>query len=181
MSCQIVWIGDNHAPDLANLASDQGRTRWLTDTHGNVHALFDEIDDTVEQQHLGGYAGLRLKSVRHDRRQNGATQCNRCGHGQVPCGHATFARDFGFFRFQIRKEHSGTLQEQLSRFGQAYSPRRSQKKLASKALLESCYGARHGRWRDIQARCCSREPGRFCNSNKDPQLVKAVPALFQLL
>ncbi|MNN30902.1 hypothetical protein D3C81_1445650 [compost metagenome] len=123
MARQVFRRGAEHAPDPAHAQGLEAGVGQRTDTHGNVHALLDHVDDAVEE--VGGYVHLGvLLQITHDARHDEfLAEQNGRGDGQLAFGRGVDAggglvglRDAG-------EDVTGVLQIAATRLGQAHAAR----------------------------------------------------------
>lgn len=147
---EIVGAGAHHAPVRRELARDQLRVLQRPDAHGEIDALFDDIDRLVDEAEVDAETRVLAEECRQGRGDMPKAEADRRVDAQEPTRLNARRAEGVPRRLDLAEDVRGPIVEAAAGVGRMQAACRSLEQLRAEFLLEHRDLTRHGRWLDAQ-------------------------------
>jgi hypothetical protein len=130
------WRGDEHAAHFAELHRRERAVGQISDAHGDVHALLDELNGAVEEDQADVETRMARQQLGDDRHDVQPSQHLAGGHHQQSMRVRGLSRGAEFGVAQVREDASAAHKEHRALLGQPHRAGRAVKQFNPQPFLK---------------------------------------------
>ena len=178
--CKIFRSCDQNLADDAAPDSHQAGLLQVTNPDAYIHALINEVDDTINIQGSGLKLWILVEEFCQQRCYEHSAKQYRRGDIKQPFGFRirSYSRSFG--RLQVKENAFGVFQKPAAAIRQHDRSRGADKQTNAKLLLQHCDCSRHGRRRHVEITRRHSKSAKIGNLGKDLNGVKLVDDYYSI-